>query len=87
MIAREGFSHPASSPDVSGPTAVIARETIASFAAVTETLATVAHMTMDSGVGHPLSAFQRLLRTYRMLLRAQASLTSTAQQLIKLAQA
>jgi hypothetical protein len=86
MIAHGGFANRETASGPSGPAAVIARETIASFAAVSEMLATVGQMAVNYGSGHPLQAFQSLLRTYQALLRAQAALSSTAQQLIKLAE-
>ena len=85
MIAHGGFGSDDGGGRPSGPAAVIARETIASFAAVTEMLTTVGQMAVSYSSGHPLPAYQSLLRTYQTLLRAQAALESTAQQVIKLA--
>ena len=85
MIAHAGYANDGNRTP-SGSTAVIARETIASFAAVSEMLATVGNMAVNYGVGQPLVAFQSLLRTYQALLRAQGALMTTAQQLIKLVQ-
>ena len=86
MIAHAGYASDENGAGPSGATAIIARETIASFAAVSEMLATVGNMAVTYGVGQPLVAFQSLLSTYQTLLRAQAALVSTAQQLMKLVQ-
>lgn len=86
MIAHSGYASEGNGTFPSGPAAIIARETIASFAAVSEMLATVGNMTVAYGVGQPLVAFQSLLRTYQTLLRAEGALVTTAQQIIKLAQ-
>jgi hypothetical protein len=86
MIAHAGYANDGTYTGLSGPTAVIARETIASFAAVSEMLTTVGNMAVSYGVGQPLVAFQSLLRTYQALLRAQGALMLTAQQLVKAVQ-
>jgi hypothetical protein len=86
MIAHAGYLKDDNKREtLKGPIAVIASETIASFAAVTEMLATVGQMAISYGVGHPLAGFQALLHTYRTLLKAEAALTCTAEQIVKIA--
>jgi hypothetical protein len=63
-----------------------AQGALESFVAVTELVDAVGQLTIDSGVGQPLSSFQTLLKTYQVLAKAQATLCATAQYLIGLGQ-
>ncbi len=84
MIAPTGFTGSGNNVVLAGPLAGVASDTIASFTAIREMMATVGQLAIAFGVGHPLAAFQSLLRTYQTLVRAEFALQSTAQHVLKL---
>jgi hypothetical protein len=70
-----------------GPLAIAAQQTLASIFAVAEMLGTVGQLAVEYGVGKPLAAYKSLLETYRALLEAEATLSTTASQIVLLAKA
>lgn len=86
MIAPAGYASGREGARRPGTMAAVASDTLESFTAVTEMLTSVGNTAVSYGVGHPLVAFQSLLRTYQILLKTQAALATTAQQIIKLVQ-
>ena len=85
MIAPTGYANGGGTRQ-SGPVAAAAGEILASFTAVSEMLTSVGNTAITYGIGHPLVAFQSLLRTYQILLKTQAALATTGQQIVKLVQ-
>lgn len=86
MIAPAGYTKGRDGTRQPGPVATMASDTLASFTAVTEMLTSVGDTAVTYGIGHPLVAFQSLVRTYQILLKTQAALATTAKQIIKLVQ-
>jgi hypothetical protein len=86
MIAPAGYANGRDGTRRPGAVATIASDTLASFTAVSDMLTSVGNTAVTYGIGHPLVAFQSLLRTYQILLQTQAALATTAQQIIKVVQ-
>lgn len=60
-------------------------QTLESFVAVTQLVEAVGKLAVESGLGQPLAAFQRLMKTYQMLAKAEAALRAAAHFLLSAA--